>query len=76
VISRLHEASLRLWFWPSDLVRAWKYSPKARHARRLQSFYCRHCNRTSYKSKDVENRYCGYCHHFCDDVEDPVYEIM
>jgi hypothetical protein len=42
----------------------------------MQSFYCRHCNRTSYNPKDAENRYCGYCHHFCDDVEDPVFEIM
>lgn len=29
---------------------------------------CGHCGRTSYSPKDIENRYCGACYHYCDDV--------
>lgn len=25
---------------------------------------CLRCNKTSYHPKDVENKYCGYCHEF------------
>jgi len=25
---------------------------------------CLKCNKTSYHPKDVENKYCGYCHEF------------
>lgn len=33
------------------------------------SFTCRHCNRTSHNPNDALNRYCGYCHHYCDDAD-------
>lgn len=23
---------------------------------------------TSYHPSDIEERYCGYCHHFCNDI--------
>lgn len=36
----------------------------------VQSFRCWHCDRTSYNPNDMENHYCGDCHHFCDDVEE------
>ena len=30
---------------------------------------CPHCGRTNRNANDVENHYCGHCHHFCDDVD-------
>lgn len=30
------------------------------------SWTCPHCQATSYNPGDVENHYCGRCHHFCD----------
>ena len=36
-----------------------------------QSITCLHCRMTSYHPKDVENRYCGHCHIFHDDVWPP-----
>lgn len=32
-------------------------------------FTCSHCNMTSHNPNDLINRYCGWCHHFCDDVD-------
>jgi len=28
---------------------------------------CPHCGATSAHPKDIAERYCGACHHFCDD---------
>jgi hypothetical protein len=28
---------------------------------------CPHCGMTTAHPQDVQNRYCGRCHHFCDD---------
>src|SRR5689334_23969190 len=28
---------------------------------------CTHCGAESYNPRDREERYCGWCHHFCDD---------
>jgi len=33
----MQEISLYIWFWPKDLVRAWKYSPHAKHSKRVES---------------------------------------
>lgn len=35
------------------------------------AFTCTHCGRTSWNPNDLSQRYCGNCHHFCDDVERP-----
>jgi hypothetical protein len=34
------------------------------------AWHCIHCGRTSHLPKDVENHYCGACHHYCDEVPD------
>jgi hypothetical protein len=31
------------------------------------SWKCPHCGRRSYNPNDVAQRYCAYCHHYCDD---------
>lgn len=33
------------------------------------SHTCRHCGAKSYNINDWLHRYCGRCHHFCDDVD-------
>jgi hypothetical protein len=33
------------------------------------SWKCPHCGRRSYHPEDLANRYCGHCHHYCDDVD-------
>lgn len=38
-----------------------------------EGYTCPHCRRTSYNAHDKANRYCGGCHHFCDDVEAETY---
>jgi hypothetical protein len=35
------------------------------------SITCKRCKRTSYNLNDVEQRYCGYCHVFHDDIWPP-----
>src|SRR5689334_586539 len=32
-------------------------------------FVCKHCGAASYSPRDREERYCGWCHHFCDDYD-------
>jgi hypothetical protein len=32
----------------------------------VPGFTCHHCGMTSRNPSDVEERYCGWCHHFCD----------
>jgi hypothetical protein len=32
----------------------------------MAGFTCEHCGMTSRNTHDVEERYCGWCHHFCD----------
>lgn len=32
-------------------------------------FTCIHCGAISHNQHDIDNRYCGGCHHFCDDVD-------
>ena len=34
------------------------------------SHHCVHCGLTSHHPEDVNNAYCGACHHFCNDVEE------
>jgi hypothetical protein len=34
----------------------------------MSGFTCAHCGATSAHPDDAVNRYCGRCHHFCDDV--------
>lgn len=33
------------------------------------AFTCPHCRATSHHPVDVAQRYCGACHHFCDDYD-------
>ncbi len=32
-------------------------------------YTCAHCGTESFHPRDLEERYCGRCHHFCDDVD-------
>lgn len=32
---------------------------------------CKHCGKKSYHAKDIEQRYCGHCHLFHDDIWPP-----
>ena len=34
----------------------------------LARHVCTHCRMSSHRPDDIVNRYCGACHHFCDDV--------
>lgn len=34
----------------------------------VPTFTCPHCERTSTNPQDIANRYCGHCHHFCDEL--------
>lgn len=34
------------------------------------SHLCEHCGARSYNPADIFYRYCGSCHHYCDDAED------
>lgn len=36
-----------------------------------ESIKCLRCGRTSHNLNDVNNRYCGYCHAFLDDIWPP-----
>lgn len=43
------------------------------------SWDCPHCNwPPSYHPRDIEHRYCGHCHHYCDDhpTPAPVYGVL
>lgn len=39
------------------------------------AWVCPHCDKASWNPNDGEYRYCGACHHFCDD-EDRRFEAM
>lgn len=36
-----------------------------------QAITCLRCKRTSHNENDVEQRYCGYCHVFHEDIYPP-----
>ena len=35
----------------------------------VPTFTCPHCERSTTNAEDIANRYCGHCHHFCDDID-------
>lgn len=39
-----------------------------------KSITCLRCKRTSFNPNDVEQRYCGFCHVFHDDIWPPARE--
>lgn len=38
----------------------------------VDPFTCTHCGWTSYNRHDAIEQYCGRCHHFCQDVDQPL----
>lgn len=39
-----------------------------------KSITCKRCKRTSYHPRDIEERYCGSCHVFHEDLWPPIRE--
>jgi hypothetical protein len=35
-----------------------------------EGFRCVHCGRTSYYQDDIVDRWCAFCLHLCDEVEE------
>jgi len=42
----------------------------------IEPFRCWHCGMASLNPSDARERYCGNCHHFCDDVDDESVETL